>query len=73
MERVTRKQSKIARQYAHKLLKELHEPMKDKYSFITRLVGSGAWNTIIKDVDGWWDAVPAHHNSRPRVGADCAL
>ncbi len=55
MERVTRKMSKSARQYAHKLLEELHAPMKDKYSFITKLVGSGAWNTIVKDDDGWWD------------------
>lgn len=55
MERVTRKQSSKARQYVHELLDELHHSMKDKYRFTCKLVGSAAWNTILKDEDGMWD------------------
>ena len=51
-ERVTRKQSKGPRSYCSKLIDELHKELKPKYSFTSRIVGSAAYNTIIKDKEG---------------------
>ena len=53
--RVTKKQSKIARSRAHRILCDLHVQLKDKYRFATRLVGSAAWGTIIEDINGEYD------------------
>lgn len=53
--RVTKKESKSVRKFVQKLLDDLHEELKDSYRFDSRIVGSAAWNTIIKDDENWWD------------------
>ena len=53
--RVTKNQSSIARQRANKILREVQNVLKDKYRFSTRLVGSGAWGTMIEDENGEYD------------------
>lgn len=55
MERVTKKQSQIAREFAKDVLNYLHSELSDKYIFAERLVGSAQWNTILKDNKGFWD------------------
>ena len=50
--RVTKKQSKIARCRAHKILSDLHVQLKNEYRFATKLVGSATWGTIIEDKNG---------------------
>ena len=54
-ERVTRKECAIARQRAAAILRDVQKQLKDKYKFATRLVGSGAWGTMIKDENGEYD------------------
>lgn len=53
--RITRKQCSIARQRAHALLNNVQKALKDKYKFATRLVGSGAWGTMIENDKGEYD------------------
>lgn len=53
--RVTKKESKSVRKFVQNLLDEIHDGLKEFYRFDLRLVGSAAWNTIIKDNDNWWD------------------
>ena len=53
--RITKKQSSIARQRANKILREVQGVLKSKYTFATRLVGSGAWGTMIEDENGEYD------------------
>lgn len=55
MERVTKKQSSEARKFAMKIINYLHNELSDKYIFAVRLVGSAKWNTILKDMNGFWD------------------
>lgn len=55
MERVTKKQSSEARKFAMKIINYLHNELSDKYTFAVRLVGSAKWNTILKDMNGFWD------------------
>lgn len=55
MERVTKKQSSEAREFAKEVLNYLHNELSDKYTFAERLVGSAQWNTILKDSKGFWD------------------
>ena len=55
MERVTKKQSREAREFAKEVLNYLHNELSDKYTFAERLVGSAQWNTILKDSKGFWD------------------
>lgn len=55
MERVTKKQSSEAREFAKEVLNYLHNELSDKYTFAERLVGSAQWNTILKDNKGFWD------------------
>ena len=55
MERVTKKQSSEAREFAKEVLNFLHNELSDKYAFAERLVGSAQWNTILKDSKGFWD------------------
>lgn len=55
MERVTKKKSSGARQFAKEVLKCLHNKLSDKYIFDEKLVGSAKWNTILKDNKGFWD------------------
>ena len=54
-ERISRKQSSIARQRATKVIDDVRKILKDKYVFASRLVGSGAWGTMIKDEKGEYD------------------
>lgn len=54
-ERVTRRECAIARQRAAAILRDVQNQLKDKYKFATRLVGSGAWGTMIKDENGEYD------------------
>lgn len=53
--RVTRKKCSIARQRANTLLNDVQKKVKDKYRFDKRLVGSGAWGTMIEDDKGEYD------------------
>ena len=53
--RVTKKQCAIARQRANALLHDVQKALKDKYKFAVRLVGSGAWGTMIEDENGEYD------------------
>ena len=53
--RVTRKQSKIARNRAHIIFQDVRAALKGKYRFATRLVGSAVWGTIIEDNNGKYD------------------
>lgn len=55
MERVTKKQSSEAREFAKEVMNYLHNELRDKYTFAERLVGSAQWNTILKDNNGFWD------------------
>lgn len=55
MKRVTKKQSSSARMYAKKIINYLHNELRGKYIFAERLVGSAKWNTILKDMNGFWD------------------
>lgn len=55
MERVTKKQSREAREFVKEVLNNLHNELSDKYTFAERLVGSAQWNTILKDNKGFWD------------------
>lgn len=54
-ERVTRKECAIARQRATKIISDVRKILHDKYIFSYRLVGSGAWGTMIKDDKGEYD------------------
>lgn len=53
--RVTKKQCAIARQRANALLHDVQKALKDKYKFAVRLVGSGAWGTMIENDKGEYD------------------
>ncbi len=55
MKRITKKQSRPAREFADNLIKYLRENLKEKYIFDVRLVGSVKWNTIIKVNNKLWD------------------
>lgn len=55
MKRITKKQSSKVRKFASEIFKILHKNLKDKYTFTVRLVGSVAWNTVLKDSNGFWD------------------
>ncbi len=54
-QRITRKQSSIARQRAAAIIQSVQKLLKDKYIFAPRLVGSGAWGTMIEDEKGEYD------------------
>lgn len=54
-QRITRKQSSIARQRATAIIQSVQKILKDKYIFSARLVGSGAWGTMIEDEKGEYD------------------
>lgn len=54
-QRITKKQSSIARQRANKILRDVQKNLKNKYTFATRLVGSGAWGTMVEDENGEYD------------------
>lgn len=53
--RVTRKQCSIARKRANVLLHDVQKNLKDKYKFAVRMVGSGAWGTMIEDNKSEYD------------------
>ena len=53
--RITKRQSSVARQRANAIIKNVQLALKDKYVFTTRLVGSGAWGTMIEDSNGEYD------------------
>lgn len=53
--RVTKKESKIARQKAASIVKYLRKTLRTKYIFADRLVGSARWNIILKDKNGMYD------------------
>lgn len=53
--RITKKQSAIARRRAHALIQDVQKQLKDKYKFAVKLVGSGAWGTMIEDENGNYD------------------
>ena len=53
--RITKKQCTIARQRANALIHDVQTLLKDKYIFSLRIVGSGAWGTMIEDEKGEYD------------------
>lgn len=53
--RITKRQSSVARQRANAIIRNVQLTLKDKYIFATRLVGSGAWGTMIEDSNGEYD------------------
>lgn len=55
MKRVTKKECKVPKRYAINLLTFLQNELSAKYKFTYRLVGSAAWNTILKDKEGFYD------------------
>lgn len=54
-ERVTWKECAIARRRATKIISDVQELLRDNYIFTSRLVGSGKWDTMIKDEKGEYD------------------
>lgn len=54
-ERVTRKECKIARQRATAIIRDVQIKLKSSYTVMPRLVGSGAWGTMVKDENGEYD------------------
>lgn len=53
--RVSKKECKVARQRALKLLNVVQQELSKKYKFSYRLVGSGKWGTMVKDERGHYD------------------
>ncbi len=53
--RVSKKECRVARQRALKLLNIVQRELSQKYSFTFRLVGSGKWGTMVKDEKGHYD------------------
>lgn len=53
--RISKRKCAIARHRALALINNIQRLLKDKYKFSFRLVGSGAWNTIIEDENGEYD------------------
>ena len=54
-ERVTKRESRIARERAAAIILKIQKILRDKYTFTYRLVGSAKWGTIIKDNSGKYD------------------
>ena len=54
-ERLTITESKIGRQRAARIIKDVQTLLSDKYIFCPRLVGSAAWGTAVKDDKGEYD------------------
>lgn len=50
---VSREESSVARSRAHALISEVRANLNQKYTFQNTLVGSAAWNTIIRDENGY--------------------
>lgn len=55
MKRVTKRESKVAREFADLLIRNLRKDVKEKYRFNAKLVGSARWNTILKINGKYWD------------------
>lgn len=53
--RISKKRCKIAQQRAEKIIRDIQKYLKDKYTFTWRMVGSGAWGTMIEDKNGEYD------------------
>ncbi len=54
-QRVSKKECRVARQRALKLLNVVQRELSKKYKFTFRLVGSGKWGTMVKDEKGHYD------------------
>lgn len=53
--RISKRRCRIARQRAAKIIRDIQKYLKDKYTFAWRMVGSGAWGTMIEDKNGKYD------------------
>jgi len=53
--RITKKQCSIARQRATVIIDDIQKLLKDEYTFAWRIVGSGAWGTMVEDENGEYD------------------
>lgn len=53
--RITKKQCSIARQRATAIIDDIQKLLKDEYTFAWRIVGSGAWGTMVEDNNGEYD------------------
>ena len=53
--RISKKDSSIARKRAIKIINDAQKLLKEKYIFAWRMVGSGAWGTMIEDQNGEYD------------------
>lgn len=54
-ERISRKEQKIARTRANRLLCDLRKKLKGTYKMTFRLAGSGSWGTMVRDPNGKYD------------------
>lgn len=55
VKRVSKKKCFIARQRAVKIIHDVRKLLREKYVFAWRMVGSGAWGTMIEDQNGEYD------------------
>ena len=55
VKRISKKSSSIARERAIKIINDVQKLLKEKYVFAWRMVGSGAWGTMIEDQNGEYD------------------
>jgi len=55
VKRVSKKKCSIARQRAVKIIYDVQKLLEKKYVFSWRMVGSGAWGTMIEDKNGEYD------------------
>jgi hypothetical protein len=70
--RVSKSMSRISRDRAARILKDLNQELKKEYKFTFRLVGSANRNTIIEDSNGWYDLdyqILLTHNSKSSLNA----
>ena len=53
--RITRREQKIARTRANKLLHDMQKELEGTYKMTFRIAGSGCWGTMVKDPEGKYD------------------
>lgn len=66
-ERITRREQRIARTRANRLLQDMRHSLKGKYKVTFRIAGSGCWGTMVKKPDGSYDLdyqIFITHNSK---------
>ncbi|MDR0850757.1 MAG: hypothetical protein LBN07_04780 [Christensenellaceae bacterium] len=67
VKRISKKQCRLARGRAKKIIEDLRKKVRDKYIFSDSLVGSGKWGTMMSDLNGEYDLdyqILLTHNSK---------